>query len=932
MLPVVALLLLGGAMPTAATAPSAPPSGPASRNDSPAEPIQGQPAPEAVISGFLDTVVLEGLVSPMVVAFDEDDRIFVAEKSGIIKMFDDFDDATPTTWADLRTQVHNFWDRGLLGMALDPDFATNGRIYVAYAHDAAIGGTAPRWGTAGATNDPCPNPPGATADGCVISGRLSRLTAPGGGGLATETVLIEDWCQQFPSHSMGDVVFGPDGALYVSSGDGASFVYSDYGHVGDPVNPCGDPPGGVGGTMTAPTAEGGALRAQDIRTDGDPAGLSGAVIRIDPETGDAMPDNPLGASSDEKERMVIAHGLRNPLRMTFHPDTDELWLGDVGWSHWEEINRHSNPDGAVRNYGWPCREGNNPGAPGLYWQFAMCQQISGQVGPFHTWTHDEEVVDGDGCGSSSSSITGMVFYTGASYPAIYDDALFFADYSRDCIWVMRDANGDGVPEPNTLQHLIAADNPVDLTVGPGGDLYYVDHQSNGAIHRIVQGTNASPVADLQAAPTSGPTPLQVSFDATGSTDPDDDPLSYAWDLDGDGSYDDGFSAEVQRTYSSPQSVTVKVRVRDGNGGQDTESVVIHAGNEPPTAEIDAPTSATTWSVGEIVSFSGTGEDPDEGTLPEDSMEWELIMHHCPGDCHEHGIESFSGVDSGEFEAPDHEWPSHLELRLTVTDSLGAADTASVMLDAEAVDVTVDTDPSGMQVSAGQDAGPGPVTVTIIRNGALQVSAPAQQTFGGTTMYFAAWSDGGAATHMITPSQSLTLIATYTPGFVDIVGSPFEADINWLVAEGITTGCATNPPRYCPSNPVTRAQMASFLVRALDLPAATTDHFSDDETSIHEADINALADAGITTGCGGGRYCPSASVSRAQMASFLVRAFALAPWTGDFFTDDETSIHEADINALAAAGITTGCTATTYCPTQAVTRAQMAAFLRRAIED
>ena len=101
----------------------------------------------------------------------------------------------------------------------------------------------------------------------------------------TEQVLIEDWCQQYPSHSIGALDFGPDGALYVTGGDGASFNFTDYGQDGSPLNPCGDPPGGVGAALTPPTAEGGALRSQDLRTSGDPTGLDGALLRVDPATG-----------------------------------------------------------------------------------------------------------------------------------------------------------------------------------------------------------------------------------------------------------------------------------------------------------------------------------------------------------------------------------------------------------------------------------------------------------------------------------------------------------------------------------------------------------------------------------------------------------------------------------------------------------------------
>src|SRR6185436_20336423 len=159
-------------------------------------------------------------------------------------------------------------DRGMLGMALDPNFPNNPYVYVLYTYDAAIGGTAPRWGSPGATSDGCPTPPGATSDGCVVSGRLSRLQANGNVMTGTEQVLIEDWCQQYPSHSLGSLAFGADGALYVSGGDGASFNFTDWGQDGTPVNPCGDPPGPPGTALTPPTAEGGALRSQDVRTSG----------------------------------------------------------------------------------------------------------------------------------------------------------------------------------------------------------------------------------------------------------------------------------------------------------------------------------------------------------------------------------------------------------------------------------------------------------------------------------------------------------------------------------------------------------------------------------------------------------------------------------------------------------------------------------------
>ena len=287
----------------------------------------------AVQPGFQESIVFSGLTNPTALRFSPDGRIFIAEKSGLIKVFDSLTDPSPTVFADLRTNVHNFWDRGLLGLALHPNFPATPYVYVLYTYDGVIGGPAPRWGTAGATSDSCPTPPGATSDGCVVSGRLSRLQASGNVMTGSEKVLVHDWCQQYPSHSIGTLAFGTDGALYASAGEGASFTFTDYGQEGSPPNPCGDPPVPVGGSQTAPSAQGGALRSQDLRTSGDPVTLDGTIIRINPDTGAAMPNNPLIGNSDPNARRIIAYGLRNPFRFAIRPGTNELWIGDVGWRH-----------------------------------------------------------------------------------------------------------------------------------------------------------------------------------------------------------------------------------------------------------------------------------------------------------------------------------------------------------------------------------------------------------------------------------------------------------------------------------------------------------------------------------------------------------------------------------------------------------------------
>ena len=333
----------------------------------------------ALPSGYQETVVFSGLANPTVVRFSPDGRIFVAEKSGLIKVFDNLTDTTPTVFADLRTNVHNFWDRGLLGMALAPNFPTDPSVYVLYTYDAAIGGTAPRWGTVGRTSDGArprrePRPTAASsAAGCPGCRRpATSMTGP-------EQVLIEDWCQQYPSHSVGSLAFGADGALYVSGGDGASFNFADYGQDGSPLNPCGDPPGGVGGALSPPAAEGGALRSQDVRTAADPTGLNGSILRIDPATGAGLPDNPLAFSPDPNARRIIAHGFRNPFRFTVRPGTSEVWVGDVGWSDWEEIDVvKSQPDAVADNFGWPCYEGTGRQSGYDAANLALCETLYAQ--------------------------------------------------------------------------------------------------------------------------------------------------------------------------------------------------------------------------------------------------------------------------------------------------------------------------------------------------------------------------------------------------------------------------------------------------------------------------------------------------------------------------------------------------------------------------
>src|SRR3989454_928837 len=359
--------------------------------------------------GFQESIALSGLTEPTAVRFASDGRVFVAEKSGIIKVFDNLTDTSPTIFADLRTNTHNFWDRGLLGLALDPNFPVQPWVYALYTHDAVIGGTAPRWGKP------------------------------------------------------------------------------------------------RGGTMAPPTAEGGALRSQDLQTISDPATLDGAILRVDPATGAAAAGNP--GTGDTNAQRIVAYGLRNPFRFTIRPGTNELWIGDVGWDTWEEIDRFVSPtDVPIENFGWPCYEGNDRQAGYDSANLNICENLyvagsAAVAAPYYTYNHSATILPGETCPAGSSSITGLAFYGGGSYPAEYNGALFFGDYSRNCIWVMF-PGANGLPDPNNRMTFVAPGaGPVDLQIGPGGDLFYVDY-NGGTIRRVTFGGPTPPPPPPDAIPVN----------------------------------------------------------------------------------------------------------------------------------------------------------------------------------------------------------------------------------------------------------------------------------------------------------------------------------------------------------------------------------------------------------------------------------------------
>lgn len=235
---------------------------------------------------------------------------------------------------------------------------------------------------------------------------------------------------------------------------------------------------------------------------------------------------------------------------------------------------------------------------------------------------------------------------------------------------------------------------------------------------------------------------------------------------------------------------------------------------------------------------------------------------------------------------------------------------------------------GQLLGYASDKGPG-VTGYHLHYGQDQSGVPQQVRFNGTLYNYQygvlQYGPNVDSTHL--PSPPATDIWDE-----DVVSPSRRTAIGWLYQEGITTGCGSyfdypaKRARYCPESIVLRDQMASFLDRYLDLTNTPNDYFTDDEGNIHEQAINNVAAAGITSGCGGTNYCPSGQVTRGQMATFLNRPLNIPNTPNDYFTDDEGSIHEQAINNIRSVNITSGCGGTNYCPNGLVTRGQMASYL------
>lgn len=739
--------------------------------------------------GYKLDAPLEDVRRPTAIQFaPAGEQVFVAERNGKVKVFEGIFDPVPELALDITDEVHSIHDRGLLGMALHPEYPAQPYLYLSYPYDAPAGEEAPVHAGGSAGDDSCVLIDGGEQD-CLVSGRVSRFELDPVTGTAVtgeEEPLVEDWCQQFPVHSLGDLKFeeieAEKYALLASGGDGANFVGIDYGQFSEEGSQCPDDPN-----------EGGSLRSQDLGDDDDPIGYNGTVIRIDPETGVALDDNPLYGDADPQTRRIIAYGLRNPFRLALRPGTSQLWIADVGSGYFDEVNRILDPlsqPGGVANFGWPCFEGNEPrpGVPALADDIPLplCrmlyQSAPGNLTlPYFPYPRTGKLFSDDQCDpSSGAAISGLTFYdvpaaAEPGAPAELQNSLLLADAARGCLWEMPE--GKGAPTSKGMRNLVVTEHeeegafiPVNITVGPDGAIYMPNFYANEISRLRHFPDNQPPTAEIVADRTfglmDGEGKFPVEFDASGSTDVDEaGELTYEWDLDGNGEFEPG-SATIAHTYEAEENVTAQVRVIDSEGATDFDRVKLYPGDRPPENLVMElpPEEPPLWTVGDKISLKGSATDPDvEDEIGDEiQLDWDVILRHCPDHCHSHPLEHFAGAETAEVTAPDHEYPSHLLVRLTATDNRGLSPPPIERpIHPRSVDMRMESEPPGAKLTIGEATREAPFEWTLLAGGAATVSAPETTLIGGVWHRFSSWSDGGERTHLIRPAESDTLVARYT---------------------------------------------------------------------------------------------------------------------------------------------------------------------------
>ncbi len=586
---------------------------------------------------------------PMEVDVAEDGRVFYAQRGGEVRVFDpETHTAAPAGTLD----VYTGGEDGLVGLALDPAFATNGWIYLYYA----------------------------PADSAEDVNRLSRFTVEGNAlDPASEQTLLEvpayrDRTYPEPGHTGGSLDFGPDGTLYLGTGDDV------------PPNLSAD----WQGYAPLDWREGQEM-LDAARTAGNTNDLRGKILRIRPteDGGYTIPEGNLFAEGTEGTLPEIyAMGFRNPFRFTVDQETGHVHVADYGPDRGAPATERG-PEGLVEynvirepgNFGWPfCHGDNQPYAP--------YDPDTGEVGekfdcanpvnpsPNNTGLTElpplqlPEIWYGYGVSEQfpemgeggSAPMSGPVYRydpdnpSPTKFPEYFDGAHFFYEWSRNYVKEIRPDSAGGVLKINDFLSTTEFVKPMDMTFGPDGSLYVLEWGSSfgggnddSGLYRIDHVTGGrAPAARATASVTDGPAPLSVDFSSAGTSDPDGGVLTYAWDFDGDGTFD-AEEPNASHTYPDAGEFTARLRVTDPEGNEGHAGVPITVGNTAPTVEIDLPVDGQFIEFGDQVPYRVTVTDPEDGEIDCSRVTVNPALGH---DDHEHPTTDLTGcegtVDTGDL--------------------------------------------------------------------------------------------------------------------------------------------------------------------------------------------------------------------------------------------------------------------------------------------
>ncbi|WP_170322949.1 PQQ-dependent sugar dehydrogenase [Acrocarpospora macrocephala] len=556
-------------------------------------------------------VLLEntGLTQPMRISVAPDGRVVYIERDGRVKVWD------PTTKASVvagTVPVRVVGELGMVGLALAPDFATTGHLYLHFSR--------PDWASS------------------FIS-RVSRFTLGDDNmlDLSSEKVILDIQHPQGVGggHSAGDLLMSDDGYLFIATGDNTNCCASR----------------GFPGTDERPGQAGGDAQ----RTSANTNDLNGKILRIvpKPEGGYDIPEGnlfPVGTAKTRPE--IYAMGFRNPFTIGDYDEaTGKLWMADYGPDA-VLADPQRGPAGHVRvflmdgpgNYGWPYCTMNN--VPYNDWNY-----VTDQPGPWFDcaapvndspnntglvnlppikpatvyYTYDKQSYFPELYGGGAMAGP-QYHYDAAStsktkFPEWFDNRRFFFDWTTD--WVQTTAFDEtGAPaEMHELLPDLDFRKPMDMQFGPDGSLYVLEYgngwgasNDDSGIYRIdyVEG-NRTPAIQTDLSADSGQLPLTVDFDASATTDPDGDPLTFSWDLDGDGTAD-ATGPTASYTYTTSGQFHPRLTVTDSGGAEAIANLSVVAGNTRPTVELTLPEDGRFAEFGQNLPFKVKVTDPEDGTI------------------------------------------------------------------------------------------------------------------------------------------------------------------------------------------------------------------------------------------------------------------------------------------------------------------------------